>query len=344
MFDPATTANVDINSLVERSPPVGSPGNASTTSRTSNNSSRVREGTTGSARTSSITAASTPAPSTHTPVEASHLRQHQQQPYHQYPPSMQATHYPAPYPQPHPFAQYPPMSAYPTHQPTSIPDPRLPPPLSMTHAPGPSNKRLAPSQPHPAESPAKKKQSKWTADEDAAIIELRGNGMKWEDISKHLPGRSAISCRLRFQNYLERRSEWDEEKKNKLARLYERYEALSIIKLLSRTNSRTQIQEGHVGEDLERDATSMAGCRSDALADRRGRNGTTRQRTSLPSRRRSVVECDGATRTRQQYLAIVWNRSSVADVVRAHPPAQPPSNTSSAAAGDVSCSTTSAQQ
>jgi hypothetical protein len=47
--------------------------------------------------------------------------------------------------------------------------------------------------------------------------------MKWEDISKHLPGRSAISCRLRFQNYLERRSEWDEEKKNKLARLYERY-------------------------------------------------------------------------------------------------------------------------
>lgn len=77
-------------------------------------------------------------------------------------------------------------------------------------------------QPHPSESPAKKKQSKWTAEEDAAIIELRGNGMKWEDISKHLPGRSAISCRLRFQNYLERRSEWDEEKKNKLARLYER--------------------------------------------------------------------------------------------------------------------------
>ena len=89
----------------------------------------------------------------------------------------------------------------------------------MPHA-GPNNKRLAP--PHPAASPAKKKQSKWSADEDAAIIELRGNGMKWEDISKNLPGRSAISCRLRFQNYLERRSEWDEEKKNKLARLYER--------------------------------------------------------------------------------------------------------------------------
>lgn len=71
------------------------------------------------------------------------------------------------------------------------------------------------------ESPAKK-QSKWSVDEDAKIIQLRGEGMKWEDISKHLPGRSAISCRLHYQNYLERRSEWDEDRKNKLARLYER--------------------------------------------------------------------------------------------------------------------------
>jgi hypothetical protein len=102
-------------------------------------------------------------------------------------------------------------------------DPRLAPPIALSDHPGNSNKRLAPPHPHPAETPAKKKQSKWTGDEDRAIIELRGNGMKWEDISKHLPGRSAISCRLRFQNYLERRSEWDEEKKNKLARLYERY-------------------------------------------------------------------------------------------------------------------------
>lgn len=75
--------------------------------------------------------------------------------------------------------------------------------------------------PHTAESPAKK-QSKWSPEEDALIIELRGSGMKWEDISKQLPGRSSISCRLHYQNYLERRSEWDEERKNKLARLYER--------------------------------------------------------------------------------------------------------------------------
>ncbi|KAL8281822.1 hypothetical protein RB597_009506 [Gaeumannomyces tritici] len=76
---------------------------------------------------------------------------------------------------------------------------------------------------HAADSPpAAKKQSKWSPEEDAIIIELRGSGMKWEDISKRLPGRSSISCRLHYQNYLERRSEWDEERKNKLARLYER--------------------------------------------------------------------------------------------------------------------------
>lgn len=98
--------------------------------------------------------------------------------------------------------------------------PSVPPPsISKIPASVPA-KRLQPA--HTAESPAKK-QSKWSPEEDALIIELRGSGMKWEDISKRLPGRSAISCRLHYQNYLERRSEWDEDKKNKLARLYERY-------------------------------------------------------------------------------------------------------------------------
>jgi hypothetical protein len=83
-------------------------------------------------------------------------------------------------------------------------------------------KRLSSTQDQLTQSPAKK-QSKWSPDEDAKIIQLRQEGMKWEDISKHLPGRSAISCRLHYQNYLERRSEWDEDRKNKLARLYERY-------------------------------------------------------------------------------------------------------------------------
>ncbi|TQB68627.1 hypothetical protein MPDQ_003140 [Monascus purpureus] len=96
------------------------------------------------------------------------------------------------------------------------------PPLSAKVSPSVPAKRIQPA--HSSESPAKK-QSKWSPEEDAFIIELRGRGMKWEDISKRLPGRSAISCRLHYQNYLERRSEWDEDKKNKLARLYERFKA-----------------------------------------------------------------------------------------------------------------------
>ena len=107
----------------------------------------------------------------------------------------------------------------------SHPPPPPPPPPLAAH---PSAKRPPPTQAHPSASPAKK-QSKWTPEEDALIIDLRGSGMKWEDISKRLPGRSAISCRLHYQNYLERRSEWDEERKNRLARLYERYEEVFPI-------------------------------------------------------------------------------------------------------------------
>ncbi|KAH7117929.1 hypothetical protein B0J11DRAFT_95686 [Dendryphion nanum] len=83
-------------------------------------------------------------------------------------------------------------------------------------------KRQASQTPLQDESPAKK-QSKWTPEEDNLTIELRGQGMKWDDIAKRLPGRSSISCRLRYQNYLEKRAVWDEEKKNKLARLYARF-------------------------------------------------------------------------------------------------------------------------
>ncbi|OJD20522.1 hypothetical protein ACJ73_08146, partial [Blastomyces percursus] len=58
-----------------------------------------------------------------------------------------------------------------------------------------------------------KKRSKWSSEEDILIIELRRRGMAWGDISKEFPGRSALSCRLHYQNYLERRSEWSEDRK-----------------------------------------------------------------------------------------------------------------------------------
>lgn len=123
-----------------------------------------------------------------------------------------------------------PVLSAPTVPPMTVASPpgqAVPPPLSANKIPASiPAKRLQPA--HSAESPAKK-QSKWSPEEDALIIDLRGSGMKWEDISKRLPGRSAISCRLHYQNYLERRGEWDEDKKNKLARLYERYAVISAF-------------------------------------------------------------------------------------------------------------------
>ncbi|PSN59057.1 hypothetical protein BS50DRAFT_509204 [Corynespora cassiicola Philippines] len=66
-------------------------------------------------------------------------------------------------------------------------------------------------------------QSKWTTYEDDLIIKLRGQGMKWDSISRRLPGRSSLSCRLRYQNYLEKQTIWSEDKKIRFAKLYTRY-------------------------------------------------------------------------------------------------------------------------
>ncbi|KAB2099988.1 hypothetical protein AG0111_0g11632 [Alternaria gaisen] len=101
----------------------------------------------------------------------------------------------------------------------------LSPPLrtqSNNHFAPATLKRKASQTPLPDEHAAKK-QSKWTPEEDNRIIQLRGRGIKWDDIANHLPGRSSISCRLRYQNYLEKRAIWDEEKKNRFAKCYERF-------------------------------------------------------------------------------------------------------------------------
>ncbi|OJD10480.1 hypothetical protein ACJ73_09778, partial [Blastomyces percursus] len=78
-----------------------------------------------------------------------------------------------------------------------------------------------------------KKRPKWSSEEDAQIIKLRRSRITWVDISKKIPGRSAASCRLRYKivliphlwflykTYLERRSEWSEDRKTNLAGLYE---------------------------------------------------------------------------------------------------------------------------
>ena len=75
----------------------------------------------------------------------------------------------------------------------------------------------------PPSSPAIKTKD-WTESEDALLIQLRNHGMKWDEISKKLPGRGAISCRLHYQNNYRRHYERDEENMNKVARAYERYQ------------------------------------------------------------------------------------------------------------------------
>ena len=85
-----------------------------------------------------------------------------------------------------------------------------------------SHKRTLPADEELEDLPTAKRLSKWGAAENAKIIRLRGKDMKWKDISNELPGRSEIACRLHYQNYLEKRSEWDEERRNKLARVYDR--------------------------------------------------------------------------------------------------------------------------
>lgn len=90
------------------------------------------------------------------------------------------------------------------------------------------NKRRLPTEERPTGSPLKKRLC-WTKSENDTISQLRGSGMSWKDISKQLPGRTATSCRLHQQNYLNSRSKWNEEKRTRLVRVYERYVFTSLF-------------------------------------------------------------------------------------------------------------------
>ncbi|CAD6581116.1 MAG: hypothetical protein ASARMPREDX12_000365 [Alectoria sarmentosa] len=150
------------------------------------------------------------------------------------PASCSLSHYATKTAPPNPFGRQP------VHGSRQLPS-QPPPPLSSTaqavfqqnpslNPAAASAKRPPPSGNHASGSPTKGK-GKWTQAEDAKIIVLRGRGMKWDDISLEIPGRSGISCRLHYQNYLEKRADWDEEQRNKLARVYERYDP-SLFSLL----------------------------------------------------------------------------------------------------------------
>ncbi|KAA8652780.1 hypothetical protein EYZ11_003793 [Aspergillus tanneri] len=61
----------------------------------------------------------------------------------------------------------------------------------------------------------------WTLEEDAAIIALHDRGEKWEDIGRHLQGRSGTACHFRYV-FLRHRPEWNEEWKDQVAVWYQR--------------------------------------------------------------------------------------------------------------------------
>lgn len=84
------------------------------------------------------------------------------------------------------------------------------------------NKRTASSSPHELQQPNKKPPRQWSDSDSDELVKLRGQNMKWEDIARRFPNRSHVACRLRYQNYMERKYHWTDDKNGKLARLYER--------------------------------------------------------------------------------------------------------------------------
>lgn len=58
--------------------------------------------------------------------------------------------------------------------------------------------------------------------------------MKWDEVASHFPGRTPTACRLRYQNYLEKKHNWNDEKKKSLAVLYDRYVTARLQLLCSR--------------------------------------------------------------------------------------------------------------
>jgi len=86
-----------------------------------------------------------------------------------------------------------------------LPEPNKPSQIPSIAPSNPLKRRVDEPSTRGVRPPEKRHRGKWTPEEDNIAIELRNQGMKWEDIAKHIPGRSAISCRLRYQNYSEKR-------------------------------------------------------------------------------------------------------------------------------------------
>ncbi|ODH46204.1 hypothetical protein GX48_07702 [Paracoccidioides brasiliensis] len=107
--------------------------------------------------------------------------------------------------------------------------------------------------------------------------------MKWNDISNRIPGRSAIGCRLHYQNYLKPRSEWDEDLKNMLARQYERFRRemwTKIADILGRSWRSAEAMHWQLGKQ---EMARRAGVKSFSLSN------TTSEPPQKPHRHRATT-------------------------------------------------------
>ncbi|KAJ5704354.1 hypothetical protein N7536_000043 [Penicillium majusculum] len=104
----------------------------------------------------------------------------------------------------------------------------LPNPTGKTNGPAPSLTSRSHRVPSQSSSVQKLHQARpstsksWTAEEDKKLMCLRNKGLTWTAISKELPGRTHLACRLRMQNYLSRPYEWTGNKQTWVAESYDR--------------------------------------------------------------------------------------------------------------------------
>lgn len=94
---------------------------------------------------------------------------------------------------------------------------------SALSLPATSSKRTASASPLESRQASKKTTRQWSKEDSEELVKLRFTGMTWIEIAARFHNRSEIACRLRFQNYLERKHPWTEEQKRTLAQLYNRY-------------------------------------------------------------------------------------------------------------------------
>ncbi|KAG5956071.1 hypothetical protein E4U56_006779 [Claviceps arundinis] len=72
---------------------------------------------------------------------------------------------------------------------------------------------------------------RWSGGEEDILFAYRNAKMSWEQISGHLPGRTAISCETHYFQQNRSGPEWPQERKNQLCKLYERHKPMMWAKI-----------------------------------------------------------------------------------------------------------------